>query len=99
MACLFLILLSCGSRDQFVGTYQAAAGGTSRQTVMLMELKANGEGTWRMHDEEVSFAWYVKDGELRINTKGGGVIVGTLEKDAVHVDLPGSGIITFRRVP
>jgi hypothetical protein len=96
--CLLLILIiSCGSRDQFTGTYRVDPGDSPRQAEIAIELKANGDGIWRVNDEEVPFAWYVKGGELRVNTKGGGVIVGAIEKDTIHISLPGSKMMSFKR--
>jgi hypothetical protein len=97
--CLLVIfVIACGSREKFIGAYKAAANDSSKQTETLMELKANGDGVWRVNEEEVPFAWYVKDGELRINTKGGGVIVGTIEKNAFRVTIPGIGTLLFEKV-
>jgi hypothetical protein len=36
--------------------------------------------------------------ELRINTKGGGVIVGDVERDAIHLTLPGYKKMTFIKI-
>ncbi len=63
----------------------------------MIELKANGDGTWKVGDEEVPFAWDIKGGELRVNTKGGGVIVGAIEKDTIRIGLPGSKDMSFKR--
>ena len=52
-----------------------------------------------MGTEEVTFAWYIKRGELRVNTKGGGVIVGKIDKDTIQITLPGSKIMSFKKVP
>ncbi len=95
---LLLLILSCGSKDQVIGTYRADPGDSPHPVETVMELKANGEGIWRVGDEEVSFAWYIKDGELRVNTKGGGVIVGTLDKGTIRISLAGTGIIVFEKV-
>jgi hypothetical protein len=46
---------------------------------------------------EVPFAWYIKRGDLRVNTKAGGVIVGKIDKDTIHMTLPGSKALTFRK--
>ena len=97
--CLLLtLLLACESRDRYIGTYRAEADKGSKQTEMIMELKANGDGAWKMGDEEIPFAWYVKSGELRINTKGGGVVVGSIVKDAIQVILPGTGALLFTKI-
>lgn len=97
--CLLLILIiSCGSKEQFTGTYKAAAGDSPKQAEMVIELKTNGAGIWRLNDEEVSFAWDIKGGELRVNTKGGGVIVGAIEKDTIHINLAGTKMMSFKRI-
>ena len=45
-----------------------------------LELKETGVGVWRVGDDEVAFSWYVKDNELRLDTKSGGVIVGSIDQ-------------------
>ncbi len=97
--CLLLILMiSCGSKDQFIGAYQAQVKDSPKQAETVLELKGDGDGIWRVGDEEVSFSWYIKGGELRINTKAGGVIVGAIENDAIHMTLPGSKTMSFKKI-
>jgi hypothetical protein len=48
--------------------------------------------------EEVTFAWYIKRGELRVNTKGGGVIVGKIDKDTIELTLPNANTMIFKKV-
>lgn len=97
--CLLLILIvSCGSKEKYTGTYKAEAKDSPRQTETTVELKANGDGIWKVGDEEVTFSWYIKSGELRVNTKGGGVIVGNIETDAIQITLPGTGTMSFKKV-
>lgn len=94
-----LLLVSCGSRDQTVGTYVSNASESPRQTETTLELKESGAGMWKVADEEISFSWYVKGKELRVHTKSGGVIVGALDNDVIHITLPGSKQeLTFRKV-
>jgi hypothetical protein len=93
-----ILIISCGSKEQFTGTYKAAAGDSPKQAEMVIELKTNGAGIWRLNDEEVSFAWDIKGGELRVNTKGGGVIVGAIEKDTIHINLAGTKMMSFKRI-
>ncbi len=95
---LLIFIVSCGSNEQFTGSYRAAPGDSPKQAEIVIELKANGAGTWKVNDEEVSFAWDVKGNELRVNTKGGGVIIGTIEKDIIHISLPGSKMMSFKKV-
>lgn len=95
---LSLLLVACESRGGYVGTYRAELERLSKKTEVVMELKANGDGLWKMADEEIPFTWYVKSGELRINTKGGGVIVGSATADAIQVILPGTGPMLLKKI-
>ena len=97
--CLLLILMvSCGSNEQFIGTYKAEVKDSPKQAETVLEVKANGDGIWRVGDAEVPFSWYIKGGELRVNAKGGGVIVGTIEGDAIHITFPDSKTLSFKRI-
>lgn len=92
--CMLLMLLaSCESKDKFAGTYKAEG-----KVEVVLELHGTGDGLWKVGSDEVSFAWYIKRGELRVNTKGGGVIVGKIEKDTIHITLPGSKAMTFKKI-
>lgn len=94
---LLVFVVSCGSKDKFTGVYKAEGKDLPKQVETLVELKSNGDGTWKVGDEEVPFSWYIKDGELRINTKGGGVIVGDLEGNTIHLTIPGNKKMIFRK--
>jgi len=99
---LFFALLaatfSCGSKESYIGTYTASAIDSVKQSETVLELKDNGQGVWRVGDDEVNFSWYVRSSELRINTKGGGVITGHVEGEILKVSLPGTKMMTFKRV-
>jgi hypothetical protein len=94
---LLILMISCGSKDPFIGIYKTEAKDSPKQAETILELKVNGDGIWRVRDEEVPFSWYRKGGELRVNTKGGGVIVGAIENDAIHITLPGSKTLSFKK--
>jgi hypothetical protein len=97
--CLLLVLIfSCESKDKYAGVYKAETKETPKQAEITVELKANGDGLWRVGNEEVSFVWYIKRGELRVNTKGGGVIVGKIEKDKIWMTLPNMKTLTFKKM-
>ena len=95
---LFTAAAGCGSGTQHVGTYIAEIKDSSHRSEATMELKETGVGVWRVGDDEVTFSWYVKGNELRLNTKNGGVIVGSLDNQIIHVTLPGSKELLFRKV-
>jgi hypothetical protein len=88
-----MLLLSCESKDKYAGTYKAEGPGE-----ITLELQSSGVGLWKVGSDEVSFAWYVKRGELRVNTKEGGVIVGKIEKETIQMTLPGSKALTFKKI-
>ena len=99
---LFLILVflaACGSKGKVAGNYRAEGKDLPGQVETVIELKPNGDGAWKSGSEEIPFSWYIKGGELRINTKGGGVIVGALEKDTIHLSLSFNNKMTFRKIP
>jgi len=95
---LLILVISCGSKDKLAGVYKADEKDLPKQVETLVELKPNGDGAWKVGNEEVPFSWYTKGSELRINTKGGGVIVGSLEKDTIRLTLPGTEEMTFRKI-
>ncbi|MGO9136457.1 MAG: hypothetical protein ACLP9S_08725 [Syntrophales bacterium] len=98
---LLMLLLSCESKDKYAGVYKAAV----KQGEIVLELKGNGDGLWRVPSDEVAgtfievpFAWYIKQGELRVNTRAGGVIMGKIDKDTIQMTLPGSKVMTFKKI-
>ena len=100
---LLMLLLSCESKDKYVGVYKAVQE-SAKQREIILELKENGDGLWRVGTDEtkgtfveIPFAWYIKRGDLRVNTKAGGVIVGKIDKDTIHMTLPGSKALTFTK--
>jgi hypothetical protein len=90
---LLVMCLSCESKDRYAGTYEAQ--GEAEE--VRLELKASGEGLWISGSQEVSFSWYIKSGELRINTKEGGVIVGEIQGDTIKISIPGKKEMAFRK--
>ncbi len=89
-------MAGCGPSTAHVGTYIAQVKALHHHETTL-ELKETGVGAWRVGDDEVAFSWYVKGNELRLNTKSGGVIVGSLENGVIHVTLPGSEDLFFKK--
>ncbi len=94
LVCLLLLFsFSCGSKARYAGLYKA------QESESYIELKENGEGVWRVKDNEDSFSWYVKGDEIRLNTKAGGIIVANIqEDDTLEVTLPGGRKMSFKRI-
>lgn len=103
--CVFLVFLAgCETRDRYVGVYEIEAKGPAREGTVILELKANGDGLWKVRSREtkdefleIPFAWYIKRGDLRINTRAGGVIVAKIDESTIRMTLPGPKELTFRR--
>ncbi len=94
---LLMSLLSCESKDKYAGTYKALNQEAKSGGEIVLELAGTGDGVWRVGSDEVTFVWYVKRGELRLNTKGGGVIVGTIKEDTIQLTLPGPKTVIFKK--
>jgi hypothetical protein len=92
-------LVGCNMKDQHIGVYEAveSVGGASKEKIVI-ELKENSKGVWRRSDEEVPFSWFIKNDELRINTKDGGTMVGKIKRKGFTMILPGEEEITFKKI-
>jgi len=86
---------ACDSNDKYIGIYMATDHQAEKDKDNVIELMENGEGLWGCCQGEVSFTWYVKGKELRINTKEGGIMVGKLEKESFTIVLPGKKKLRF----
>lgn len=96
MAFCLAFVWSCESKDSNVGRYVAVKKDIRREEISL-QLNPNGEGLWIMGDKEVAFTWYVKHGDLRINAKEGGVLVGKLMNGRIKINFPVQGEMLFQR--
>ena len=96
MAFCLVFAWSCGSKDRYAGRYVAEKKNPQQEEISL-QLKPSGEGLWVVGDKEISFSWYIKRGELRINTKEGGVLVGKLVDSRITINLPGRGEVVFKK--
>ena len=92
-----LFMLSCASKKEYSGQYEAKGEGRLKDSEIVLDLKDDGEGRMRVDDDEVTFRWNVKRGQLRLNTKEGGVIVGEIKGDTFIISLPGWKDISFKR--
>ncbi|MFZ0931165.1 MAG: hypothetical protein WAN11_21340 [Syntrophobacteraceae bacterium] len=95
---LFIAAAGCGPATQHVGTYIADIKDSPHLSETTLELKETGAGVWKVGDDEVTFSWLVKGNELRLHTKNGGVIVGSLDNQIIRVTLPGSKELFFKKV-
>jgi hypothetical protein len=89
--CLFMTLASsCTSKDVYEGVYDAQGGKSEKCYNSQLELNEKGMAVWRVLDDEVSFRWDIKDSEIWLSTKSGGIIIGKIKGDTIEVTLPGT---------
>ena len=97
LLCLLLVFtFSCSSKAEYAGLYKAQE--TESKKHHEIDLNENGEGIWRVEDNEDTFSWYVKGDEIRLNTKAGGVIVAKIRNDTLEIRLAGREKLSFSKV-
>ena len=100
---IFIVLslmvgLSCNRElQQYTGTYLLQGADKKESSEIYIQLRENGIGTWNTPDDEVSFRWDVKDNEIRLHTKSGGVLVGKIQGDTIEIVFPGLKIRRFNK--
>ena len=110
MVFCWLFLAGCGeSRLPYAGTYRSVEPFAGKGNVDL-ELKENGEATWKLSQEGVvtKFKWRVEGNSIWLYTKEGGILHGTAMEGGqkLMVDMTGqwnpscppNQCITFERV-
>jgi len=96
---VFLVLMvSCEGRDKFVGKYQAYTNKNRQSLTIFLELMANGQGSWSIEEDNASFKWEIREKEIWLHTKSGGVIVGKINGETIEIHLPGVGEYYFKKV-
>ena len=97
MMCVILVLsFSCGSRAKYAGIYQTEEADEEKRSEL--ELKENGEGYWRVGENEESFTWHPKKNEIRLNTRKGGVIIAIPIDDTLEISLISGKKLTFKKI-
>ena len=92
---LLVVNFSCDRKEGYVGMYVVQGEDVSKTSEI--ELKENGEGVWRVFDDETSFRWSVSKSEIRLHTKSGGVIIGKIKGTIIEIALPGRSVMYFKK--
>jgi hypothetical protein len=96
--CLILISApSCTSKERYAGTYSIQGKVSPEHAETVIELKENGQGSWRTADDEVTFRWSLRNHEIRFHTKEGGIIIGKIDHEILTITLPGAKIMSFKK--
>ena len=84
-------------QEKLVGEYTAVKTGSAESVPASLELFADGKGFWSIETDNAPFRWDLYQNRIRLHTKSGGVIEGTLDQDSIQLTLPGMGVIRFQR--
>lgn len=94
-----IVVCGCSSRqEKLVGKYTAVKSGSADSVTANLELKADGNGFWSIETDNASFRWDLYRDRIRLHTKSGGVIEGTMDNGTIQLTLPGMGLIRFKRI-
>ena len=96
-AVLALMVFACRSGTPMEGVYRADENGQEQGIRLSLELKEDGSGTWKAGEDEAPFRWQLKGREIRLATKAGGIIVGRIDGNVIHIELPGRQPLSFTR--
>lgn len=97
MSFILIITFSCDKKERYAGIYLPKGEESPEQSETYIELKENGQGIWRIHNDEVSMRWSLKDNEIRLHTKAGGIVIGKIQGEAIEITLPGRSITYFKK--
>ncbi len=98
---LVIIALVCGcsgQREKLVGKYTAVNTKATGSVTAGLELLADGKGFWSIDTDNAAFRWDLHRNKIRLHTKSGGVIEGTIEDNTIQFVLPGMGKIRFEKL-
>ena len=88
----------CEERGRLSGRYVADIDENRLSPTISLELMDNGQGSWSTEEDSVSFKWEIRESEIWLHTKSGGVIVGKIVGETIEINLPGVGEYYFEKV-
>jgi hypothetical protein len=89
---------ACDNKQKYTGLYRAGGDKLQRENVNTIELIENGQGIWRITNDEASFSWGIKGKEIRLHTKTGGIIKGVIKNNGIEIMLPNSQTVFFTKI-
>ena len=92
MVCTF----TCTSKKEYAGVYRTEEADLQKRSEL--GLREDGEGYWRMGDNEESFSWSPKGDEIRLHTRKGGVIIAKIQGNTLRITLSGGKKLSFVKI-
>jgi len=90
------IFAGCAEQPDMAGTYQQVSIAAPRSH-SIIELKDNNEGVWETDIDAISFRWSIRDDEVWLHTKTGGLIIARITDQGFIIELPEAGSFEFHR--
>ncbi len=84
-----------GPVESLVGEYEAEAGGLI--SAPRLNLRSDGGGGLTVGAEDAAFRWEVKDSQVLLHTRQGGMVLLKRTAQGLEGDLPGVGRVVFRK--
>lgn len=95
----FLPIMGCQEPSEIKGSRWAEARQEHQAPLSRLELGPNGQGSWSKGEERVLFKWEIKDNQIWLHTKSGGVVAGKIvAEDRIEINLPGTERLIFKKV-
>lgn len=94
----FMALVQCSQHEKMVGKYKSVGNGSSDRSLVTLDLQSGGKGLWSIETDNAPFRWNLNQDKIRLHTRTGGVIEGTVDNGTIRIELPGMGDILFKRM-
>ena len=92
--CYCLVFINaCQKTCEIAGEYEAM---TDEENEITLTFHPDGKGAWSFDDEDACFQWEVRDNEVWIHTKTGGVLPGKIKDNTIEIELPMVGHFIFK---
>ena len=93
------VVWACTEHSPVPGRYEASNPVDPTSTVVLT-LRPDGHGSWRVDHEEVPLRWDQDGPNLQLHYRSGGIIAGTIVNGgSIEFVLPDLGALTFIQKP
>lgn len=89
---------ACENKQKYIGLYRAEGGSLQKEDENTIELIENGQGIWKIANDEACFSWGINGKEIRLHTKTGGIIKGMIKNNGIEIMLPNSETVFFTKI-
>jgi len=80
--CLIMLFGCSRDREKYAGKYLSGDD-------LVLELGETGSGSWSTLEDNVSFRWEIREKEIWLHSRDGGIITGKINSNSIDINLPG----------